>query len=307
MKLSSKLLAIIIALSLSLSLVSPALAANNHAANGAYPVNTNEIVVEERENYTLILRGEDMSNGDSRFSMVENGQVISCSYINHSEGTIIYTQYENGMEVYSDEQTVRHISHTQSAQFQPADGNSLHNVVPIDPIGGGATYTLVGRVGYAHYVQGMLMCINYINWAYYAQTIPISTCDLNGYYRDLTDFAVSIMGFLGLISTNGALEIANAAMTVLGLSGSAGGFFFPEYRVQSVESKVIWRASAGTSYQYYDGSRHVVTHPNGQTQVVIEGDYYPTNAIANHNSSLAFAPYISFYPGSERQEIVSWP
>ena len=55
------------------------------------------------------------------------------------------------------------------------------------------------------------------------------------------------------------------------------------------------------------GWRCVVTHDDGKQQIVYEGDYYPTNAIANHNSSLALAPYPHLYTGSDRYEIASWP
>lgn len=255
----------------------------------------------------FILRAEDLSNGDARFSMVENGQIISCSYVNRSEESIIYTQYENGTEVFSETKAFQHMITDPSTQSHMEGSASLHAAVPVDPIGGGSSYVTVGKVGYNHYVQGMVMCTNYITWAYHTHISPVSTCDLNGYYRDLVDFAASVLGGLGLLTTSGALQVANTILGILGITGSVGAFFIPPNRVESVETRVIWRATVGRSVQYYDGSRHVVTHANGQTQTVTEGDYYPITAIANHNYSLALAPYMYFFPGSDNREVISWP
>ena len=86
-----------------------------------------------------------------------------------------------------------------------------------------------------------------------------------------------------------------------------GPFIIPSRDVSCVRTEVIWRASSFIKYRDIQGWRCVVTHDDGKQQIVYEGDYYPTNAIANHNSSLALAPYPHLYPGSDRYEIASWP
>lgn len=301
MKLFSKFLAVFVALSLSLSLVSPALAVYSREGNGVYTLNTTEQVLEEHGDYKLILRAEDLSNGDARFSMVENGQMISCSYVNRSEGVVIYTQYENGMKVFSDITDFPKAAHSQSGQLVTASSQS-HTAASSK-----SNFTLVGSVGYNHYIQGMNSGVNYISWAYYTNVSPESSCDLNGRYRDLAEFAAVIASGLGVLASFGGIEIARWVLRALGIYSLIGPFIIPSRDVSCVRTEVIWRASSFIKYRDIQGWRCVVTHDDGKQQIVYEGDYYPTNAIANHNSSLALAPYPHLYTGSDRYEIASWP
>lgn len=304
MKRFKKFLAILITLSLSLSLISPALASYSQERDCAYSINTTEQVLAEHENYVLILRAEDLSNGDARFSMVENGQIISCSYVNRSEESIIYTQYENGTEVFSEEKNVPTATQSESDPLQ-----TEHNIFPQSHIAAasGSNFTTVGSVGYNHYIQGTNSGVNYISWAYYTNVSPQSTCDLNGRYRDLANFAAIIASGLGVLASFGAIEIARWVIKALNISALIGPIIIPAYKVDCIRTEVVWRASSFIKYKDIQGWRCVVTHPDHAQQIVYEGDYYPTTAIANHNSSLALAPYPHLYPGSDRYEIASWP
>lgn len=138
-------------------------------------------------------------------------------------------------------------------------------------------------------------------------TLTKSYLNLNGKYRSAVDFAATILGVLGFVSSNGALEIVNMILTVLGISGSIGEFIIPQYIVRCTRTEVVWRAYVGSKERYVQGFRCVVTHPNNLGQVVYEGDYYPTTAIANHDVDLASRVYTYFYWGHDRFEIASWP
>lgn len=302
-----KFLAILITLSLSLSLISPALASHNQEENSVCSLNITEQILAEHENYVLSLRAEDLSNGDARFSMIENGQIVSCSYVNRAEGKILYTQYKNGVEILTKEKIIPHILQAQTEQLQPTDDifpNYIISRKPIDESG----FVYVGKVGYAHYVQGMIMCTNYINWAYCTIDIPISSCNLNGFYQDLANFAALIAGLLGVAASFKIIEIADYAVKALGIVSVTSPFVIPDYPVSCFKTEVTWRAYlTNGSGTLYTGSRCTVTHPDHKGQTVYVDDYYPITAIANHNYSLALAPYTRFFPGSDNYEIVSWP
>lgn len=275
-------------------------------SNSETVVDSCEVVLEEHNGYVLSIRGKDLSNGDARFSLIENGQLISCSYVDRSAEMIIYTNYQNGVEISREEKVIEKRMQPDSAYAQMGGDASVDAVVPPDiPPGGG--YVYVGKVGYNHYVQGMNTGINYIEWSYSTNTNPTSVCDLNGQYRDIVDFSATILGLLGLLTSSGSLEIVTTVLSVLGIAGSVGEFLVPEYIVSCTRTEVVWRAFTKNQEKRYQGFRCVVTHPDKSGQVVYEGNYYPTTAIANHNFSLALDPYMNFYPGSDYYEIASWP
>lgn len=274
-------------LSLCFSLSSTAFAQNLPILTVPTVVSSNEMVLSEQNGHIISILGEDLNNGDARFSMLRDGEVVSESYVDRSACEIIRTEFQNGVAVTYD-----------TKSFEPPAQASVMAV---------SGYTAVGAVRYNHYVQGMIMCVNSINWSYSTSTNPASVCDLNGTYRDMANFAASICGIIGLFTASGALQVANMVLTILGITGSPGEIIIPQYIVSCTRTEVVWRAYNGSKEKFYQGYRCVVTHPNNQGQTVYEGDYYPITAISNHNADLALAPYTYFYPGSDMYEIASWP
>lgn len=289
MKWARRFLALLLAFVICSSLCATSLATNFASTTESCVKFSNEMVLEETDEHIISLRGDDLNNGDVRFSLLQNGEVIATSYVDRSASQIIHTEYRDGIALYQEVEIVEPTIHI--AQVTPYATGFIN----------------VGRVGYDHYVQGMVMCTNYINWSYSTNTNPASVCDLNGYYRNIADFAATVCSLLSLIFTSGAMQIVNLVLTALGISGSVGAFLIPQYLVTCKKTEVVWRATVGSVEQFYQGYRCVVTHPDKQGQTVYDGDYYPTTAIANHNFTLALAPYKKFYPGSDTVEIVSWP
>lgn len=275
---------------LSIFLTSTSFAQCLPNSNVITSVSTNEVVLSDNDGHVISVLGEDLSNGDSRFFLLEDGEVISTSYVDRANLKIIWTKYQNGAVAKSN--TRAYTPNVQSGLMTTSNTSDFTNV---------------GTVRYRHYVQGMLMTINSINWAYHTNTSFNSTCNLNGYYQDIIDFAAAVIGLGAAVSTSGALTIVSSVLSILGTTGSVGEFFIPDYDISCTRYEVVWRATVGSKDRLYRGYRCVVNHPNGKEQIVIEGDYYPTTAIADHNSALAFAPYSYFFPGSDRYEIESWP
>lgn len=286
MKRFAKFLSVLLVLAMCFSLSSPAFALSLPITAEPTVIASNELILSEQDGHIISILGEDLSNGNARFSLLEDGEVVSVSCVDWLSCEITWTKYQNNVA-----------TSCEITSFNPpAQTNTVT-----------AGYVNVGQVGYYHYVQGMIMCTNYINWSYSTNTNPNSVCDLNGFYRDVTNFAATIMGIFGYFSTAGALEIANAVLAVLGLSGSPGDFLVPEYLVSCKRTEVVWRAYTASKEKLYQGYWCQVTHPNGTKQNIYEGNYYPTTAISSHNSTLALAPYTYFYPGSDMYEIASWP
>lgn len=286
-KILHKFLPLFLAFSFSFAFFPKALAVDSPILENHAIVSSTEILLSKQDGHILSILGEDLANGDLRFSLLDDGEIVSMSYVDRSNCEIIWTGFDNGVAT---------ISNTKP--YSPPTRQGLMTA---------PGYTYVGKVRYNHYVQGMIMAINSIDWSYSTNTNPASSVDLNGYYRDIADFAASIVGFLGLGSTKVAIEIAGAVLAAFGLGGSPGEILVPSYIVSCKRTEVNWLAEAGSRQKFYQGFRCVVTHPNKSEQVVIEGDYYPITAIDDHNENLALAPYSSFYPGSERYEVKSWP
>lgn len=140
-----RFVSLLVVVALMVCLSAPAFA--SEAFEAEVVVSRSEMVLEEREDYVLSVVGEDLSNGNVRFSMVENGQVISSSYVDRSTEKIIYTKHENGLEVFCEEKEARVISHELVASSVARASNN---------------FISVGRVGYNHYIQGMNSGVNYI-------------------------------------------------------------------------------------------------------------------------------------------------
>lgn len=280
-------LSIVLVLSFVFLHSSTVFAASLQQETVAATLSASELVLSEENDHVVSIRGEDLSNGDSRFYLLRDNEIVSESYVDRANSQIIYKKYENNVAVTHD---VR----------------SYSAPVAVSPMAS-AGYVSVGAVRYNHYVQGTFMCVNTINWSYSVNTNLHSQCDLNGSYRDQSEFVAAVCAFLGLFTAAAGLAVFNTICTILGLAGGAGAVFIPPYMVDCKRTEVNWKAARGTKTKVYQGARCVVTHPSNENQVVIDGDYYPTTAIADHNTELALAPYTYLCPGADMYEVESWP
>lgn len=302
----TRLLSTIIALSLLSSLVSPVFAIT--LPNSETVVDCCEVILEEHDDYVLSIRSEDLSNGNARFSMIENGQVISCSYVDRSAEMIIYINYQNGVEISREEIVIEQQVQSDSARAQ-MDGNaSVDAVVIPDPLPGDG-YVYVGKVGYNHYIQGMVSGINYIDWRYNYSYTSSGACNLRGQYSDFAMFVSVVALVLDLTVSAGLITLAEEILKAINIATTAVGFYVTGYEeVECKKTTVIWKASnAAGSSTLVQGSYCVITDPDRLNKVLYEGNYYPTTAIKNHNTELAGSVYHALYPGGDNFEIVSWP
>lgn len=293
MKRVSKLLSVILVFALCFGLSSPALAMSIEPAPTA--VSSTDTVLEETGGSILVLRSEDLSNGDARISMLKNDIVVSSTYVDRSASQVAWQEYEDGQVV---EQEVR----------------SVPQVVQVPSISPQATsWNIVGDVRYNHYVQSALGAITRITWSYTSHTDPSVDYNINGRFQDITMLASILLAVFSFGSSLTATAIASkiwAIMKAIDAANTANDLFLEDYYVECVKETVIWRATASGKEKTYEGYNYTVTHSvdgvrEGQSQR--EGFYYPTTAIADHNTSLALKPYGYFFKGYNKVTIHSWP
>ena len=91
-----RIISILLILCISLSSTAIASAQSYKISNvvNSEIINAEEIVLHKDVEGSIILRGEDYANGNSCFFLIENGNVISSSYVDKTDATTTYTNYE---------------------------------------------------------------------------------------------------------------------------------------------------------------------------------------------------------------------
>ena len=292
MKRVSKLLSVILVFALCFGLSSPALAMSIEPAPTV--VSSTDTVLEETEDCVTIIRSEDLSNGDARISMLENGVVVSSTYVDRSASQLAWKEYKDGQVV---DQEVR----------------SVPQAVQVPSISPQATsWNVVGDVRYNHYVQDTLGAITRITWSYNCVVDPSVEYNINGRFQDITMLASLLLAVFSFGTSLTATAIASniwAIMKAIDAANTANDLFLEDYYVECVKETVIWRATASGKERTFEGCKYTVTHSvDGyrENQSQREGFYYPTTAIADHNTSLALRPYGYFFKGYNKVTIHSW-
>ena len=287
MKRVSKLLSVILVFALCFGLSSPALAMSIEPAPTA--VSSTDTVLEKTRGSILVLRSEDLSNGDARISMLEGGEVVSSTYVDRSASQLIWEQYNANNVVMREVKIV-----SQAVQLPNIEPQAM------------TQWITVGDVRYNHYVQDALLAIPRITWSYRSEVNESGSFNIGGRYRDITT-VVAFLASLLFIPASAASAIFLQVLTNLDTAASTAEIVIDDYYVSAVEEYVEWRAYAANKYKYYSGYKYIVTHEDFANQQFTEGQYYPTTAIADHNTSLALKPYDYFFSGHNRVEARSWP
>lgn len=152
----------------------------------------------------------------------------------------------------------------------------------------------------------MVMCTNYINWSW-SESEGSGYYDVNGTYKDLTEYAGYLMLIFQLYSVATGQLVAAYIFETLGMVFDTINFTLSTIPLVECEKHtIIWRAATTTKSSLIEGARCEFTL-NKKSKTAYDGSYYSTTAIADHNSTLALTPYTNFFPGSDRYEIASWP
>lgn len=286
----TKTVAIILTLAICLSLSSYALASSPLTEEPLTTATYSEKTWLVSGNRSLSISGEDLENGDQRFTQTIDGIVTSVLYFDRSELQIIRTDYENHCVI---NQEITNVAPPPVAHSTNATTTRTVNV---------------GDVRYNHYVQGYLGAITRINWSYTEIVTPEVEYNLHGQYQDRVDMLATLISVITMFSASSIIKIIDLVLGAAGLGGSTGEFFIDDYIVICKEQEVIWRASASNKTRTYEGVLYTAVHETvGQTQSSKEGQYYPTTAIADHNTILALKPYNYFFSGHNSVSIHSWP
>lgn len=278
MKMSKKLVSMMLAVVMLFTLTAPALAADNRET-----VDSGEVVFNMPDGSAVTLRYKDFENGDCEFYMFEDGILTASSYIERATNKITRIDYEPT----GTKKTVQFVEPVQEKAF---------------PVPAAAGYIDDGRIGYNHYVQGTLMTVNYIDVSHKVST-KTSSFDANGKYKDILTMVNVIVGAL-LIP--GALA-ASTAKTILEIYDLASeNIEVPTCKVESLKTTVTWKGEVGEKTAYVEGARHVCTVAGKENLTDEEGSYYPVTSYKDHNKNLANQLYPLLFRGYDRFEVVSW-
>ena len=289
MKRFTKLLSLMLVLALCFSLSSTALALNIPVTMEPTVTASTDTIVEETAGGSITIRSEDLSNGDARISMLKDGKVVSSTCVDRSASQVLWQKYEDDHIV---EQEVKVVE-------EPACD------LTIEPQA--IQWFMVGDVQYNHYVEDVLGAITKITWSYRTESNPSVSYNIRGRYEDITVLAGVQLTIFTLGSATTAMGIALHIIKVMGATADAIDLMLPDYYVSARQYTVIWRAYGASKYKYYEGHRYTITHEGYGNQTFQEGDYFPTTAIADHNTYLALKPYNYFFSGYNRVTIRSWP
>lgn len=215
-------------------------------------------------------------------------KVVSSTYVDRSASQLLWQEYNDNdisaQEIRFVEQIVRPAIEPQAIQW-----------------------IMVGDVQYNHYVEDFLGAIAKITWSYRTESNPAVSYNIQGKYQDITVLVGVLLTIFTLGSASTAMAIALHVIKVMGATADAIDLMLPDYYVTACQYKVVWRAYAASKYKYIEGCKYTVDHDVYGQQIIEEGDYFPTTAIADHNTYLALKPYNYFFSGHNRVTIRSWP
>ena len=282
MKMSKKLVSMMLAVVMLFTLTAPALAADNRKTNAI--VDSGETTFYDENGTLVTLQYKDFENGDCIFYLIEDGKVTVSSYVEKETNQIIRTEYQNS------------IPQTTIQVVEPIQAKMISM-----PTAAGYIYD--GRVGYNHYAKGTLMTVNYIDFSH-KMTVTVDEFNLLGKYKDiaqLASFIAALCGLPGVVSSLLAKEVVAAVATISGQMLSV-----PDYMVNAVKTTVSWEGKTGSKTRKVEGSGYVCTGEGMENVVYGEPDYYPASSYDDHDENLANRFYPMLYSGYDRFDVVSW-
>ena len=232
-----------------------------------------EIVLDDG----CVLVCEDMPDGNARFLLKKNGDILSSAIVNRQLSTLQYSDFRSGKANTTTESVLE-----QQRQV----------VASKKPIVQAKGYTYAGRITYKYYVEGIWK--NCSALAYYDRVInPRVSFDVYGQYRDVAKYAGYIAAVLGL---PGAIagKVAAKVVAILGFSAAATDFIVPKGSVvDAVNTNVRWKVEDSTNAKNYDtfsGDKYEYSF-KGKSYVAERGDFYPITTISKKTRAFAVLTY----------------
>ena len=282
-----KLLSLLLALAMCLSLSVPAFALEQSSLEQIYDEYT-FIPFPSEEGTTVFLACKDYANGDAEFLHIENDVIVESAYLNRSLSTL---------EVRSSNPALP--QRTQTISLPTVTSASLPAV---------QSSISVGSITYAYYTQGY-PSTRTVSLRYESNSYSQSRYNLNGRYQ-------SIVGFTGAIVTVHSCpsaiagKIAAWVLFALGITTSTASLIIPDYYVRAQEYESIWTTTCGSATGKLSGSKFIITHETkNEKQVEYEGNYWTVDAYNNRNSSFATDIYQCtpvYWGGDGIVEVTSW-
>lgn len=280
-----KLCSLILTIALLFSLSVPALASSSVPE---IPDSTSSMQLSDGS----YLISEDLANGDAKFSIIKNGEIIAQSYLNRISACITSTDTR-----LSTEEPVQNVSTANSNISSPARAKTIPS-----------KFTKRGTITY-NYFGGMTYVVGTrsLNIYYDYQYHPGSRYNVNGVYQNIASFASVLASILALPSSI-ASSVAAKILTSLSISTGAVSLIIPNHYVRCNETEITWLsqiADITDMYATFTGHKFVVTEEGYPSKTYYTGNYWPLSSYTNHNSNFAVKLYWTVL-GQDTLEIVSW-
>lgn len=159
---------------------------------------------------------EDFDNGDCRFILMENENVISEAYVDRDKRLVTYKNFRGETPICETEKI------------------STKSYIVADMFA--ANYVNAGTVKYNLYSQGYVINSPNIKFDLKTEKIDGTTYDINGKYKDITtlaSFVALTLSIPGAISSAVALKV----LKYLGIIASVSNFVIPKYEIEANEVK----------------------------------------------------------------------
>lgn len=284
-----KLISIILSLAISMSLAAPAYAVEADESVTAVDENRSEVLLEDGT--TLV--GEDLSNGDARFTIIENDEVISEAYLNRNLHQVTLVDYSNGEE------------EIETKQIPLQSEMMVQSIIPEEIISpnsflkyGTITYNFYGGNAY---VTGTRKLDVYCDYSY----VPGVLYDVNGEYKNAAELAAYITGWLS-IPVGIANPLAGIIIATFGQIVGGVGIIIPECELTCNKTSVTWKGVYTQDRSVYGtiaGTQYAVVGAVNKTYT--QGTYLPQSSYYNRSTTLATGLYTATF-GQDIVEIVSW-
>ena len=282
-----RIISILLILCISLSSTAIASAQSYKISNvvNSEIINAEEIVLHKDVEGSIILRGEDYANGNSCFFLIENGNVISSSYVDKTDATTTYTNYETMT--------------TQTEKILRAD--KVSTIASMTTSG----YTFAREVGFyltkitqgeSHEYGPSFLRTEYKKKVFYPEY------NLHRKYKDAADLAGQLAAAL-LLVTGTALPLALEILSVLGIPSKAVDFVIGDKMVAATQIKVTWRAEGGSDNQKIEGSKYTFRLDGSELTTEYDGEYFAINSMKNENETLALKLAKKYFPGFQSYRV----
>lgn len=240
------------------------------------------------------LISEDLANGDAKFSIIKNGEIIAESYLNRSSAYITSTDTRLSAEkqVHNVNVAVANSNVTSPARAETIPSGFTKR--------GTITYNFFGGMTY---VVGTRSLNIYYDYNYYTG----SRYNVNGVYQNIAGLA-SFLASILVLPASIASSVAAKILTSLGISTGAASLIIPDHYVRCNETEITWLsqiADITDMYATFTGSKFVVTEEGYSSKTYQTGNYWPLSSYTNHDSNFAVKLYWEVL-GQDTLEIVSW-